>query len=428
MRDAAGAGTGRGRVIRMASILLVSASLVSSGCSSPSGASGDPPVDVETPLPRFASVTTGGVHSCALSVDGRAYCWGPNNWGQLGTETEERCDMGEVGPDNVSTGLIVAAPCSTVPVRVSGGQVFASLVAHNWYTCGLTEAGAAFCWGHNYWGQLGDGTQLPSSTPRPVAGGHRFRTLTLGQFVTCGVTLTDELLCWGRGPHPDFGSLVPVRVAPEHRFRLAETASDHTCGVTLDSTTLCWGWGTFQLGVDTLSTTCLAHDRVLPCTNVPQRVTNEIAFTALAANVGYACGLGDGGRAYCWGDNGDGQLGDGGLDARARPEPVVGERAFSSITAGRTFACALDAGGAAFCWGRDSGAFGLGRSWGGIIPEPVAAAPGPRFVSLAAGHHHACGLDAEGYVWCWGANVWGEAGTGGKLEDVLTPRRVAGQG
>jgi alpha-tubulin suppressor-like RCC1 family protein len=379
-------------------------------------------------LPRFASVTAGGVHTCALSVLGEAYCWGPNNWGQLGRETEERCEMAETGPDNVTTARIVEAPCSTTPVAVSGGHVFATLAAHNWYTCGLTEAAEAFCWGHNYFGQLGDGTQVPRSAPQPVAGGHRFRTLTLGQAVTCGLTLSDELLCWGSGPHPDFRSSVPARVAANHRFRLAATSPGHTCGVTLDSRTLCWGWNNnLQLGVDTVSTTCISFERVLPCTNVPQRVTDEIAFTTLVANFGYACGLADAGRAHCWGQNDSGQLGDGGLDDRARPLPVVGERAFSSITAGRRFACALDAEGAAFCWGRDEGNFGLGRNWGGLVTEPVAAAPGLRFVSLAAGHHHACGVDVEGFVYCWGSNVWGEVGTGRKLEDVLTPVRVEGQ-
>jgi alpha-tubulin suppressor-like RCC1 family protein len=335
--------------------------------------------------------------------------------------------MGEVGPDNVGTGGIIEGPCSTTPVAVSGGHVFATLVSHNWYTCGLTEAGEALCWGHNYWGQLGDGTQVSRSSPAPVAGGHRLRTLTLGQFVACGLTLSEELLCWGTGPHPDAKSSVPVRVAEEHRFRLAATSSGHTCGVTLDSATLCWGVGAHQVGVETVSTTCVIRGRMLPCTNVPQRVTDEISFTALAASVDFNCGLADGGRAYCWGVNGDGQLGDGGFVARARPEPVVGGRTFFSITTGRSFACALDAEGAAFCWGRNASNFGNGHKWQGFVPEPVPAASGLRFVSLAAGHHHACGLDREGFVYCWGANVWGEVGTGGVLEDVLRPMPVAGQ-
>ena len=389
----------------------------------------EPPSDEEVaPLPRFASVTAGGVHTCALSVDGEAYCWGPNNLGQLGTETDERCPMGEMDSDGIGTGAIVNAPCSTTPVAVSGGHVFARLVSHNWYTCGLTEAGEAFCWGQNHVGQLGDGTQEARSSPRPVAGGDRFRTLSLAGGVTCGLTLSDELLCWGSGPYPDWQSSVPVPVAPEHRFRLLATSGGHTCGVTLDSTTLCWGWNSsLQLGVDTVSTTCISHDRVFPCTDVPQRVTDEIPFTTLAVNVGYTCGLADGGRAYCWGSNRWGQLGDGTLEDRAQPLPVMGERAFSSITTGRSFVCALDAEGATYCWGRDSGNFGLGRNWGGSVPEPVAAAPGHRFVSLSAGHSHVCGLDGEGIVYCWGGNTWGQVGNGNRLESVLRPVRVAGQ-
>jgi alpha-tubulin suppressor-like RCC1 family protein len=97
------------------------------------------------------------------------------------------------------------------------------------------------------------------------------------------------------------------------------------------------------------------------------------------------------------------------------------------VTTGRSYACALDAEGAAFCWGRNAGNFGNGQKWQAIVPEPVPAASGLRFVSLAAGHHHACGVDREGLVYCWGGNAWGEVGNGRKLESVLRPELVAGQ-
>ena len=425
-------GTTRQRVPALPAMVAAWLLIVVGACGAGPGtpvAPEEPPSENEVdPLPRFQSVTAGGVHTCALSVDGEAYCWGPNNFGQLGSETEERCLMGEIGPDGIGTGGIVEAPCSTTPVAVSGGHVFSSLISHNWYTCGLTEAGEAFCWGQNHAGQLGDGTQEARSSPEPVVGGHRFRTLSLQGGLTCGLTLSDELLCWGVGSYPDWESTVPTRRVAEHRFRTVAATRGHTCGVTLDSTTLCWGRNnSLQLGVDTISKTCISGDQEFPCTDVPQRVTDEIPFTALAANVGYTCGLAHGGRAHCWGANRWGQLGDGTLEDRAQPLPVAGGEVFTSITTGRSFACALDVEGSAFCWGRDSGNFGVGRKWGGAVPEPEAAATGHRFVSLTAGHDHVCGLDEEGIVYCWGANTWGQVGNGGSLETVLTPVRVAGQ-
>ena len=146
----------------------------------------------------FTSLSTGEGHTCALTASGSIWCWGLNNFGQLGNE---------------SAGFRESAP-----VQVSGGLTFTAVVAGAEFSCALTSAGVAYCWGDNRFGQLGSGDAASRAVPRPVAGGLHFVALAAGLFHACGLTSSGNAWCWGKNSSGELGdgttdsSYVPVAV------------------------------------------------------------------------------------------------------------------------------------------------------------------------------------------------------------------------
>ena len=152
------------------------------------------------------NLVASGAHTCALAMNGAAYCWGYNGSGQLGNN-----DTSLVNPQ---------------PVAVAGGLRFQSLSVSKVedVTCGLSINGAAYCWGQNEGGQLGDGTVTRRLTPTPVVGGLTFASLAVGNEHVCGVTTSGSAYCWGSTPNGAFGDgtvgthLTPTPTAPGMTF------------------------------------------------------------------------------------------------------------------------------------------------------------------------------------------------------------------
>lgn len=357
------------------------------------------PVAVATGL-RFASLTAGSAHTCGLTSAGAAYCWGLNTDGQLGD-----------GSNDAST-----ANVHSTPVAVVGGLTFTSLTAGSDYTCGVTSSGAAYCWGANYYGQLGDGSMTVRPAPVAVAGGLTFANLTAGAYHTCGVTSGGAAYCWGSDGSGELGdglgaseteSHTPVAVAGGLTFVSVTAGYWHACGVTSGGGAYCWGQNQYGALGDGSTT-----DR-----SVPLAVAGGVSFTSLTGGGNHTCGLTSGGAAYCWGYNFLGQLGDGSTTDRTTPVAVAGGLTFASLAAGYWYTCGVTSGGAAYCWGND-GASQLGDSSYIDRSTPVAVRGGLTFASLAAGGEHACGVTSSGAAYCWGANNAGQLGDGS--HDTLT--------
>jgi alpha-tubulin suppressor-like RCC1 family protein len=197
------------------------------------GYSGDPEtVPAEVIMPpgvTFTFVDLGYWHTCALSTEGEAWCWGRNNNGQLGDGTNSHRDL---------------------PVKVEGLPVLSEITVGGFHTCALDTSGEAYCWGRGTLGRLGTGMETGFNTPQLVVGGHTFRKLVGTAARTCGITTDDQALCWGHNVRGTLGIgreetpiLEPTEVAGGLSFEsFAAGFSDwHACGVTTGGAVYCWG-------------------------------------------------------------------------------------------------------------------------------------------------------------------------------------------
>ena len=333
-----------------------------------------------------ARIVTGGRHTCLLSADGRAYCWGGNDRGQLGTG----------GSGRVSS-----------PTAIATAKRFTVVAPGLAHSCAIDADGAAWCWGENDHGQLGERTTTAHDTPTLVADVHRFRTIVAGAAHSCALDTNGAAWCWGANDAGQLGGAdakdrsAPVIVAAGRRFVSLDAGWNFTCALDARGQAFCWGDDRDgQLGDGG------SLDR-----RSPVAVQGRLAFMSISAGNAHACGVTTGGDTYCWGTNGGGQLGDGSTTARTAPARVAGEARFASVTAGAVHSCALTAAGEAFCWGRNTyGQLGDGGTQDHATPVRVAG--GHAFASIRAFGSHTCGATASGEAFCWGYNLDGQLGDG----------------
>ncbi len=241
----------------------------------------------------WVEVSAGHDHTCALTSDGSAWCWGDNVTGHLGSgDTFNK---------------------SFQPVRVASDITFTTIVAGYYQSCALALSGQMYCWGRNDQGQIGDGSNVNRFTPVPVSGDLTFRALGGGDAFMCGITTGGSAWCWGSNRSGEIGDpslpnqVTPVQVdgLPELRkiygaggaFTLP-SAPAYACGLTANGEAWCWG-GAIRGGLWG------------GATDGPVRIETGIRFRNLGLGAEHLCGVTTEGWAFCGGGNYVGQLGDG---------------------------------------------------------------------------------------------------------------------
>jgi alpha-tubulin suppressor-like RCC1 family protein len=359
----------------------------------------------------FRQISVGYDHTCAVTPDDRAYCWGSSQWGQLGNGTNE-------GPETCNSG-----PCSSRPVAVLGGLRFRHVNAGGQFTCGLTTDGRAYCWGRNGEGELGIGAISPLSVkPVLVTGGRTFIQVRAGQGHACAITSSNVAYCWGvnfegqLGDGTTTGRPAPVRVLGGLLWRQLSGGSRHTCGITTTSGTYCWGSNQFgQLGTGT------GASRLKPAA-----VAGEVVFRQVDAGFAHTCAVSTADLAYCWGSSNSGALGDGTLDPRPTPTAVAGTRRFDHVSAGVNHTCGVTLAERGVCWGANpAGQLGTGTTFRRATPTPLAVAL--TLTQISAGYGFTCGITTADRAYCWGDSSSGQIGDGNTTDaSSLVPVPVVG--
>ncbi len=343
------------------------------------------------------------------------------------TWTSSDPSVAAVGPDGVVKGvspgsvpIIATSEGASTTATITVALDFGEISAGNVRTCGITSYGAAFCWGLNNAGQLGDGTAATSTQPEAVGGGLVFRSIVAGGegTHTCGITTGGPAYCWGNNNVGQLGDgtttsrSLPVAVAGGLMFTSLAVHATHTCGITDDGLAYCWG----------STTTASSAPATTSSSNVPVAVASEATFTSIAAGYYHSCALSVGNSAYCWGANFNGLLGDGTSTPSTVPVAVAGDHTCTRLTAGSFHTCGLTADGAAYCWGFNA----LGDGTENPSVTPVAVAGGHVFAGLSAGFANTCGVTVAGEAYCWGDNAMGQVGNGAPGNALLVPTAVGG--
>jgi alpha-tubulin suppressor-like RCC1 family protein len=284
----------------------------------------------------WRDVGVGWTHACGVLSAGSLWCWGGNNYGQLGRgNTNTYTNPVEVlaSSDLVSLGLgnnhgcavrgngtlwcwgvnvdgqlgIGRTSAHSVPVQAGVESTWALVRGGGWHTCGLMADASLWCWGYGGDGQLGTGVAASASTAQPVARGATWTGVSLGQRHTCGVQDGGTLWCWGRNEYGQLGTgsaqgqPAPVPVGLGVTWRAVGLGFEHTCAVAVDGSLWCWGRNDAgQVG-----------DGSLEDKNTPVLVANEGNWQAATGGSQHTCALAGDGRTWCWGSNRYGQVGDG---------------------------------------------------------------------------------------------------------------------
>lgn len=418
-----------------------------------------------TVLGQPLETTSGLSFSCARFDDGKVYCWGDNQWGQLGNDSFIN---------------------STTPVVVGGLTDAVSIAALHKHVCALTAAGAVKCWGRNYHGELGNNSTVNSATPVDVVGlSSGVQQLAVGGFHACALLADGGIKCWGYNFHGQLGDGTfgetadrwkPVDVVDANGKRLTGfkavfLGKYHSCALTAANTLKCWGYnmdgqvgdGKFGRDADKHSPVDVSdltnvkamamgerHSCVLltsggiKCwgggyegqlgfmpenaqTSSPTDVPGLTSGVAkIAAGVYHSCAVLTNGALKCWGNNWAGQVGDNSTVDRSSSVDVVGAGSgVSQVSGGDSHTCAI-INQHVSCWGSNLlGQVGNGQT--GIFAPAHPVGLGSRVLAVASGAYHSCALLDEGEVKCWGRNNYGQLGDG-TTQTRLVPVDVKGLG
>ena len=350
--------------------------------------------------PYPLQVSSGGYSSCVLFEGGRVKCWGRNNYGKLGLGHSRI-----IGDEN-------GEMAENLPYLNFGqGRRATQIDVGDVHACAVLDNGDVKCWGEGSSGKLGYGNGNSLYAPGGVVGlgGVAAVQVSTGREHTCAVLLDGVLKCWGKnyngqlGDGTDFNRARPVTVDLGGAASSVSLGDAHTCSVLTDGTLKCWGYNDDgQVGDGTTT------DRHEP-------VTVDLGGAAMTTSIGddVSCAVLVGGGLKCWGYNNSYNVGDGTYIDRTSPVTISLGASKSAVQASiRLHGCVVLNDGFLVCWGLSN--FGQVGIVGFTTNRPTTVNLGTdkKLKHVGLGSQHSCAVLTDHTVKCWGRHLYGSLGAG----------------
>ena len=350
---------------------------------------------------HWKEFAVGIYHGCGIKFDGSLWCVGSNGWGQLG-----------IGPD-------YETKYTAVPIAV--GQTWKAISVSTTASCAIRSDDTLWCWGNNFGGQLGVGTDSDNrDVPEQVSGGGTWKAVSTSADATCGIKSDDTLWCWGDDTNGKLGNgasgntTVPGAVSGGGSWIDVSRGDEFTCGIKSDNSMYCWGRDNLgQLG----------NGAVTGDQQTPYQVTGT--WKNVESGSYSSCAIQSDDTIRCWGSDIYGQLGNGATGSTTSPGAITGGGTWKSVTVGGTTGCGIKSDDTLYCWGDDAeGQLGNGAS--GSSTSPVIVSGGWTWQFARAGDRSVCGINMKGRLLCWGYNSYSQLGQGNRFSDFSAPQPVSG--
>ena len=364
-------------------------------------------------------LATGNWNTCAVGSDGLVYCWGRNGNGQIGNGQTSTNTCGNSGHK-----------CKDVPTATSlignSGDDIVSIAFGHQHACALLDTGDVECWGRNNAGQLGQGGG-DKDTPQPVnlGAGRTATSIYAGGHYSCAILDDESVKCWGQNTDGQLGigstsntntpSTINSLGSGRKAITLA-TAFKSVCALLDDGTVKCWGDDSQgQLGNGGSNS-----DLSSPPSSAINLGSGRTA-KAITGGEYHFCAILDDDSIKCWGDGSNGKLGTGSISDKNTPTSTSGSFASGRyavvIDAGYQHTCVILDNGDLTCWGGDAwGQLGNGAITGtksSLQSTAVNLGSGRTAISLSGGGTHTCAQLDNGQLMCWGNRADGQVGDNG---------------
>ncbi len=374
---------------------------------------------------KIVEISAGKIHSMAVSEQGRVFTWGNNEYGELGNDATKESNL----PIDI-----------TANFNLKNDKI-ASISAGYSHSMALSEQGRIYVWGNNDDGQFGDGSTKGSYTPIDITLSINIKNDNVKEVIASRsnsmiITSSGVLYVVGTNQLGQCGinaSLIitnPQRVKIQEEIIMSRGVS-HNMALTKSGEVYTWGDNRYgQLGDGTQTNSTIPKDITSSFNLINDKIikvsTGEVNSMALSEK----------GRIYIWGDNSNGQLGDGTQTNSTIPKDITSSfnlvnDKIVEISSGNFYSMVLSEKGSVFTWGiNGTGQLGNGTHYDIYIPVDITPnfnLSNDKIVKIAAGNFHSMALSEKGSIFTWGNNQFGQLGIGVTSDiafRVTTPQNI----